>query len=239
MTWSIVAHEPATGAFAVAVTTCSFAVGANCPYVRSGVGAVSTQSLTNRYLGPAVLDAIERGLAPAEAIEVALGADEGRHLRQVHAVDRLGRTAAWTGRHCVTWCGERTAEHVSVAGNMLAGPEVVGATFDTFRARADLELPERLMAALEAGEASGGDRRGRQSAAMLLTTTEDFPDLNIRVDDHTEPLPELRRLLALWRRHWPSRKGWAPSKANPSGLTDLDAIEASWKAQGLDLRLRR
>ena len=212
MTWSIVAHEPATGAFAVAVTTCSFAVGANCPYVRSGVGAVSTQSLTNRYLGPAVLDAMERGLAPAEAIEVALGPDEGRHLRQVHAVDRLGRTAAWTGRHCVTWCGERTAEHVSVAGNMLAGPEVVGATFDTFRARADLELPERLMAALEAGEASGGDRRGRQSAAMLLTTTEDFPDLDIRVDDHADPLPELRRLLGLWRRHWPSRKAGRPAR---------------------------
>ena len=74
---------------------------------------------------------------------------------------------------------------------------------------------------------------------MLLTTTEDFPDLDIRVDDHTDPLPELRRLLALWHRHWPSRKGWAPSKANPSGLTDLDTIEASWKAQGLDLRLRR
>jgi uncharacterized Ntn-hydrolase superfamily protein len=239
MTWSIVAHEPATGAFAVAVTTCSFAVGANCPYVRSGVGAVSTQSLTNRYLGPAVLDAIERGLAPAEAIEVALGPDEGRHLRQVHAVDGMGRTAAWTGRHCVTWCGERTADHVSVAGNMLAGPEVVGATFDTFRARADLELPERLMAALEAGEASGGDRRGRQSAAMLLTTTEDFPDLDIRVDDHTDPLPELRRLLALWRRHWPSRKTWAPSKTKPSGMTDLDTIEASWKAQGLDIRFRR
>ncbi len=239
MTWSIVAHEPATGAFAVAVTTCSFAVGANCPYVRSGVGAVSTQSLTNRYLGPAVLDAMARGLAPAEAIEVALDPDEGRHLRQVHAVDRMGRTAAWTGRHCVTWCGERTAEHVSVAGNMLAGPEVVGATFDTFQARADLELPERLMAALEAGEASGGDRRGRQSAAMLLTTTEDFPDLDIRVDDDTDPLPELRRLLALWRQHWSSRKAWAPSKANPSGCTDLDVIEAAWKAQGLDLRFRR
>ena len=239
MTWSIVAHEPATGAFAVAVTTCSFAVGANCPYVRSGVGAVSTQSLTNRYLGPAVLDAMERGLAPAEAIEVALGPDEGRHLRQVHAVDRLGRTAAWTGRHCVTWCGERTAEHVSVAGNMLVGPAVVGATFDVFHARGDLELPERLMAALEAGEASGGDRRGRQSAAMLLTTTEDFPDLDIRVDDDTDPLPELRRLLALWRRHWPSRKTWAPSKTKPSGMTDLDAIEAAWKAQGLDIRFRR
>jgi uncharacterized Ntn-hydrolase superfamily protein len=239
MTWSIVAHEPATGAFAVAVATRSFAVGANCPYVRAGVGAVSTQSLTNRYLGPAVLDLMQRGLSPSEAIERALGPDDGRHLRQVHAVDRLGRAAAWTGRHCVTWCGERTASHVSVAGNMLAGAEVVAATFDTFRARADLELPERLMTAMEAGEASGGDRRGKQSAAMVLTTSEDFPDLDIRVDDHADPLPELSRLLTLWRRHWPSRQAWAPSKVNPSGCTDLDVIEAGWKAQGLDLRLRR
>jgi uncharacterized Ntn-hydrolase superfamily protein len=231
MTWSILVREPTTGAFAVAVATCAFAVGASCPFVRSGVGAVSTQSLTNRYLGPAVLDGMERGLAPAEAIELALGPDEGKHLRQVHAVDRLGRTAAWTGRHCVTWCGEHTGENVSVAGNMLAGPEVVGATFDTFQARCDLELPERLMAALEAGEAAGGDRRGKQSAAMLLTTTEDFPDLDLRVDDHASPLPELRRLLALWRQSWPRRKAWAPSKANPSGCTDLDVIEAVWKTR--------
>jgi uncharacterized Ntn-hydrolase superfamily protein len=239
MTWSIVAHEPGTGAFAVAVATRAFAVGASCPYVRSGVGAVSTQSLTNRYLGPAVLDGLELGLEPAAAIERALASDEGRHLRQVHAVDRLGRTGAWTGRHCVTWCGERTGNHVSVAGNMLAGAPVVGATFDTFASRADLELPDRLMAAMQAGEDSGGDRRGRQSAAMLLTTTEDFPDLNLRVDDHTDPLSELARLLGIWRGHSASRKAWAPSKANPSGMTDLDTIEAAWKAQGLDLRLRR
>src|SRR5262245_33005825 len=150
MTWSIVAHEPGSGAFAVAVTTCAFAVGASCPHVRSGVGAVSTQSLTNAYLGPAVLDAMERGLPPPEAIEVALDPDDGRHLRQVHAVDRLGRAAAWTGRHCVMWCGERTGDNLSVAGNMLAGPEVVGATFETFQAGTDLTLPERLMAALDA-----------------------------------------------------------------------------------------
>ena len=96
MTWSIVAHDPASGAFAVAVATRAFAVGAQCPFVRSGVGAVSTQSITNRYLGPAILDMMERGVVPALAIESALAADEGRHLRQVHAVDRLGRAAAWT-----------------------------------------------------------------------------------------------------------------------------------------------
>ncbi len=98
MTWSIVTHDPATGAFAVAVATKAFAVGASCPFVRAGVGAVSTQSMTNRYLGPAILDAMARGLPPAAAIESALAGDEGRGIRQVHAVDRLGRTAAWTGR---------------------------------------------------------------------------------------------------------------------------------------------
>lgn len=239
MTWSIVAHDPASGAFGVAVATRAFAVGASCPFVRSGIGAVSTQSMTNRYLGPAVLDGLAAGLAPAEAIEQALRHDEGRGLRQVHAVDAQGRSAAWTGRNCVEWCGERTGAHVSVAGNMLAGAEVVGGSFDAFATGVGLTLPERMMAAMLAGEAAGGDRRGRQSAAMQLTTTEDFPDLDIRVDDHADPLGELRRLLALWRQNWPARKAWAPSKANPSGQADMDAIEAGWAAQGLDLRFRR
>jgi uncharacterized Ntn-hydrolase superfamily protein len=239
MTWSIVAHDPATGAFAVAVTTCAFAVGASCPFVRSGIGAVSTQSLTNRYLGPAILDLIGRGAAPAAAIEEALAPDAGRHLRQVHAVDGRGRSAAWTGRHCVPWCGALSGEHVSVAGNMLAGAAVVAATFDTLMSNAALELPERLLAALDAGQAVGGDRRGKQSAAMLLTTTEDFPDLNLRVDDHSDPLVELRRLCAIWRKQWSSRKVWTPTRANPSGTTDLDAIEAVWREQGIDLRFPR
>lgn len=237
MTWSIVAHDPATGAFGVAVATCAFAVGASCPFVRSGVGAVSTQSMTNRYLGPAILDALEAGMTPTEAIERALAPDGGRHLRQVHCVDAQGRTANWTGRNCVDWCGEATAPHVSVAGNMLAGSEVVAATLATYQAGGD--LPERMMAAMAAGEAAGGDRRGRQSAAMLVTTIEDFPDLNLRVDDHIDPLGELERLLGIWQATFPPRRGWAPSKANPSGAADLDAIEAAWKAQGLDLRFRR
>lgn len=239
MTWSITAHDPKTGAFAVAVTTCAFAVGASCPYVRSGVGAVSTQSMTNRYLGPAILDAMARGLPPAAAIEGALAGDEGKHIRQVHAVDRHGRSAAWTGRNCVEWCGDRTGEHFSVAGNMLAGEAVLADTFTTFTARTDLPLPERLLAALDAGQVAGGDKRGRQSAALLLTTTEDFPDINLRVDDHAEPLVELRRLLTIWRREREPGLRDAPSKANPSGKVDLDAIEAGWRARGLDLRFRR
>jgi len=239
MTWSIVAHEPNTDAFAVVVATKAFAVGAFCPFVRAGVGAVSTQSMTNRYLGPAILDGMARGLAPAAAIEGALAGDEGRGLRQVHAVDRHGRTAAWTGDNCVAWCGGVSAGGISVAGNMLAGEPTVTATLAAWNASRDLPLPDRLMAAMQAGEAAGGDRRGKQSAAMVVVTTEDFPDLDLRVDDHAAPLQELQRLLAIWKVEGVQRVGMAPSKANPSGLTDLDAIEAGWKARGLDLQLRR
>ena len=239
MTWSIAAHDPKTGAFAVAVATKAFAVGASCPFVRAGVGAVSTQSMTNRYLGPAILDGMARGLPPAAAIEGALAGDEGRGLRQVHAVDRFGRAAAWTGGNCVEWCGSVSAGGISVAGNMLAGAPAIQETLRVWNIHDDLPMPERLMAAMEAGEAAGGDRRGRQSAAMVLVTTEDFPDLNLRVDDHAAPLVELRRLLDLWRVEGVPRLGSAPSKANPSGLTDLDAIDAGWIARGLDLRLRR
>lgn len=239
MTWSIVAHDPNADAFAVAVATKAFAVGASCPFVRAGVGAVSTQSMTNRYLGPAVLDAMARGLPPNAAIQGALAGDEGRGIRQVHAVDRHGRTAAWTGPNCVDWCGSVSAGGISVAGNMLAGEPVVSATLGAWKAGSALPMPDRLMTAMEAGEAAGGDRRGKQSAAMVMVTTEDFPDLNLRVDDHEAPLQELRRLLSIWKTEGVARLGIAPSKANPSGLTDLDAIEAGWIARRLDLRFRR
>ena len=239
MTWSIVAHDPATGAFAVAVTTCAFAVGASCPFVRSGVGAVSTQSMTNRYLGPAILDGMARGLSPAAAIEGALVGDEGKGMRQVHAVDRHGRSAAFTGANCVEWCGDSTAEGVSFAGNMLAHPAVIAETRAAYEANAGLPLPERLLAALDAGQAVGGDRRGRQSAALVMTTTEDFPDLSIRVDDHAEPLVELRRLHGLWLRQRAPWLNEQPGKARPSGNTDMDAIEARWAQAGLDIRFRR
>lgn len=239
MTWSIAAHDPQTGAFAVAVATCAFAVGASCPFVRAGVGAVSTQSITNRYLGPAVLDVLARGLPPADAIAGALAGDAGRGLRQVHAVDRHGRAAAHTGANCVEWCGDARGARLSVAGNMLAGPAVVADTLARFEAEADLPFPERLLAAMDAGEAAGGDRRGRQSAALVLTTTEDFPDIDLRVDDHPAPLDELRRLLALWRRDREPGLRSTPCKADPSGTSDLDAIEAGWRARGLGLRFRR
>jgi uncharacterized Ntn-hydrolase superfamily protein len=244
MTWSIVTHDPVTGAFAVAVATRAFAVGASCPFVRAGVGAVSTQSMTNRYLGPAILDGLARGLDPASAIEGALAGDAGSGLRQVHAVDRHGRTAAWTGCNCVEWCGSVAGASVagggvSVAGNMLAGEAVIAQTLTSFQAEEKLPLPERLMRAMLAGQEAGGDRRGRQSAAMRLITTEDFPDLDLRVDDHRDPLAELDRLLGVWREQAEPRLAAAPRRDNPAGFTDLGAIEAGWRVRGLDLQFRR
>jgi uncharacterized Ntn-hydrolase superfamily protein len=239
MTWSIVAHDPETGAFGAAVATRAFAAGSFVPFVRAGVGAVGTQSLTNRYLGPATLDGLARGLSAQLAIDAALAGDEGREIRQLHCVDREGRIAAWTGRHCVEWAGSVGEPFVSVAGNMLSNDQVAAATLAGFGSDLGLPLPERMMAALEAGEAAGGDRRGRQSAAMVMVTTEDFPDLSIRVDDHGEPLVELRRLLGIWRRERAPFLGNSPSKANPAGVHDIDIIEAGWIARGWDIRFRR
>jgi uncharacterized Ntn-hydrolase superfamily protein len=239
MTWSLIVYDPQSQGFGLSITTCNLAVGASCPFLRRGVGAVSTQSITNRYLGPAVLDGMARGLHPAAAIEGALVGDEGKGLRQVHAVDVHGRSAVWTGANCVPWAGGISGQGWSVAGNMLASEAVVADTMAAFLARDELPLPERLLAALEAGEAAGGDRRGRQSAALQIITTEDFPDLDLRVDDHREPLTELSRLLRLWRiQREPGLKD-APRRANPSGNFDMEAAEEAWRRQGLSLRFPR
>jgi uncharacterized Ntn-hydrolase superfamily protein len=239
VTWSIVAYDAPSGAFGAAVATKALAAGSFVPFVRTGAGAVGTQSLTNRYLAPVVLDGLARGLSPKLAIEAAVAGDEGREIRQLHAVDRHGRFFGWTGRHCVEWAGHLGEPGVSVAGNMLSNDRVAAATLAGFKSDPALALPERLLAALEAGEAAGGDRRGRQSAAMVIVTTEDFPDLSLRVDDHPEPLAELRRLVGVWGVERAPYLGNSPSKASPAGVTDLDAIEARWGAQGLDLRFRR
>ncbi len=239
MTWSIVAYDPAAGAFGAAAATQAFAAGSFVPFVRSGVGAVGTQSITNRYLALATLEGLARGLSAKLAIDAAIAGDEGREIRQLHCVDREGRVAAWTGRHCVEWAGGVGEPFVSVAGNMLANDRVAQATLDGFKTDPTAPLPERLMAAMEAGEAAGGDRRGRRSAAMITTTTEDFPDLSLRVDDHADPMAELRRLLTIWREERAPYLGNSPSRARPAGLHDIDQIEAGWIARGWDIRFRR
>ena len=231
MTWSILTHDPATGAFGLAVSTCNFAVGAGVPFLRAGIGVCASQSFSNRYLGPATLDALSRGLSPRLAIASAIAGDEGRGLRQLHTLDR-------NGENCVDFCGSAAAPGVSVAGNMLAGAAVIDDTLSAF-INTEGRLAERMLAAMDAGQAAGGDRRGRQSAALFVITTEDYPDLNIRVDDHPEPLVELRRLLAIWQRDREPGLANAPRRANPAGQTDLDAIDAGFIAAGSPLRTRR
>ncbi len=238
MTWSILAHDAETGAFGLAVATCNFAVGAGVPFLRAGIGACASQSFSNRYLGPPTLEGLARGLSPERAVLSAIAGDEGAGLRQIHALDRHGASFAFTGENCVAWCGSVSAPGVSVAGNMLANGNVVAETLAAYLATS-AGMPERLMTAMEAGEAAGGDRRGRQSAAMFVITTEDFPDLNIRVDDAADPLPELRRLLGLWKRDREPGLKFAPRRADPAGRIDLDVIDAGFAASGSALRVSR
>ncbi len=223
MTWSIIARD-ASGAFGVAIATRFFAVGALCPHAQSGVGALSTQALVNPHYGRQGLELLRAGVSAPEAVKRLVAPDEGRDQRQVHAIDAAGRIGQHTGAKCVEWCGAVSGEGFSVAGNMLANERVVAETAKAFQGT-KASFPERLLAALEAGEAAGGDKRGKQSAALLVFSTEDYADLNIRVDDHAEPLAELRRLYRKAHERFIPYLRCSPSKARPSGVLDRQAIE--------------
>jgi uncharacterized Ntn-hydrolase superfamily protein len=225
MTWSIIARDPETGSFGIAITTKSFAVGALCPHGAGRIGALATQAFTNPLYGPDGLRLLAEGRSASEVVAILTAGDPGREVRQLHVIDRDGRTAAHTGGECIDWCGHLADEGVSVAGNMLAGPAVIEATLEAFRTRARLTLPERLMAALDAGQAEGGDKRGRQSAAMKIWGTEPYPVLDLRVDDHAEPLAELRRLCEVAHERFVAFVEAMPTRADPGGITDRAWIE--------------
>ena len=224
MTWSIVARG-ADGAFGVAIASRFFAVGMLCPYARSGIGAISTQALVNPHYGPQGLDLLAQGVAPSAVIELLINGDQGRAHRQVHLIDKHGQVAAHTGGACIDWCGHLAGEGCSVAGNMLAGAGVLQATMQKYMEEKNLPFAERLIAALEAGEAAGGDKRGKQGAALRIHTTEDYPFLDLRVDDHAEPLGELRRLYAKSLERFQPFATCLPSRARPAGITDRAKIE--------------
>jgi uncharacterized Ntn-hydrolase superfamily protein len=224
MTWSIVARD-GSGALGIAIASRFFAVGAHCPHARSGVGAVGTQALVNPHYGPQALALLERRISVEKTIEELIRQDEGRDHRQVHLIDAQGRVAAHTGKACIEWCGHRAGEGFSVAGNMLAGPAVLEETASEFEKQRYLPFAERLIAALAAGEAAGGDKRGKQAAALLIYTTEDYPFLDLRVDDHAEPLAELRRLYEVSLERYQPFVSCLPSRKRPAGITDRAAIE--------------
>ena len=235
MTWSIVARDEASGLIGVGVTTCAFAVGARVPFVAAGVGAIATQAFVNPHYGSRGLDLLRAGASAEDVARIVTANDDGRAERQLHLMDAQGRFAAYTGANCVDWCGHLVRDTFSVAGNMLAGPAVIEETAKAFAANAHLDLARRFIAALRAGQAAGGDKRGKQSAAILICDGEEYPYVDIRVDDHPEPLDELARLEEeSWRRFMHYRK-FMPSRARPSGVTEraeLDRLIADSTAKG-------
>jgi len=226
MTWSIVARDEKTGAFGVAVTTKFFAVGSLCPHAMGNVGALATQALMNPRYGTMGMAMLRDGVAPDDVIKRLTAADAGSPQRQLHMVDRQGRVAAFTGPNCVDWAGHRMGPGFSVAGNMLAGPDVVGKTYESFAAGADKPFARRFIDALDAGQAVGGDKRGKQSAAMMVYEGRDYPSLSLRVDDHEEPLAELRRLYRIWLGRFAAYVTIMPTEDNPSGIFDRAVLEA-------------
>jgi uncharacterized Ntn-hydrolase superfamily protein len=204
-TFSIVAADPASGEVGVAVQSKFLAVGAAVPFARGDVGAVATQAFANVTLGPQGLDLLAEGLHPGDVLERLLAGDEGRESRQVGVVDLQGRAASHTGRDCFEHAGSVTGPGFACQGNILASDEVVPAMARAFERHAGLALPERMVEALRAGQAAGGDRRGQESAALLVAKAgggyggnhDRYVDL--RVDHHAEPIEELARLLELHR----------------------------------------
>jgi uncharacterized Ntn-hydrolase superfamily protein len=199
MTFSIVAHDVATGQVGIAVASRTLATGARVPHIRTGVGAIASQARVNRLYGPRGLALLAAGASAADTVRLLVATDEEQNARQLHIMDRMGRFAAHTGAECVEWCGHLVKETYSVAGNMLAGAGVLDGMAAAYEAGGKLPLAQRLIAAMKAGEQAGGDKRGRQSAALLVHGEQEWALLDLRIDDHADPLAELARLEQMAR----------------------------------------
>jgi uncharacterized Ntn-hydrolase superfamily protein len=217
-TYSIVGCDLEARQWGVAVQSKFLAVGALCPFAEAEVGAVATQSYVNPRYGPDGLALLREGLSAEEAVERLTSADEGRAQRQLGVVDSEGRAATYTGEKCFDWAGGRTGEGFAAQGNILVGAETVDALAGTFESNADIPLVERLIECLAAAQAAGGDRRGQQSAALIVVQKDagyagrSDTLVDLRVDDHERPIEELRRIYGIHRRLFgvTPRKDWLP-----------------------------
>jgi uncharacterized Ntn-hydrolase superfamily protein len=196
MTFSIAGRCARTGAFGVAITTSSIAVGARCPHARAGVGAVATQNITDPSLGPLLLDRMEDGLTATEAIASVIKNRPHVDYRQLTAVDRHGNSASFSGSHILGTHGASEITDAVAAGNLLATPELPGVMTADFAANTSHHLAERLLRALEAGKASGGEEGPLHSAALLVHLAEPFPLVSLRIDwDEHDPIAALGAYL--------------------------------------------
>lgn len=211
-TYSIVAYDEGTGQLGVAVQSHWFSVGVLVPWAKAGVGAVATQSFVKVEYGPDGLALMEEGYSADEALSLLISQDEQESVRQVAMIDVKGNVAAHTGENCIIYAGHRIGKNYSVQANLMAGSEVPDAMAEAFES-AEGDLAERLMIALEAAEAVGGDIRGKQSAAILVVSGEPtglpWKDaiVDLRIDDHTDPLAEMRRLLRINRAYIHANQG--------------------------------
>ena len=207
-TFSIVASDPETGETGIAVQSKIVSVGSIVPFARAGVGAVATQSYANVKYGPFGLYLLEEGHSPDSVLAMLTQADPQRDHRQAGMIDKDGRASSFTGKECTPWAGGVVGKNFAVQGNMLTGPEVVEAMAKAFQETEGI-LAERLLASLEAGQKAGGDKRGRQSAALIIVRdgwgyggmNDRFRD--VRVDEHETPIKELRRVYKAHRKLFP------------------------------------
>ena len=232
-TYSIVARDPMTGDLAVAVQSHWFSVGTSVSWAEAGVGAIATQSFTNKSFGPRGLALLRSGKSARETLDELLRTDEGRQVRQVAIVDNKGRVATHTGSKCIDFAGDRQGNQFSVQSNMMLTNKVPDAMMQAFDKNANMQLPERLLVALDAAQAMGGDIRGRQSAALLVVrakaSDKPWTDrlVDLRVDDAAEPLRELRRLLSLHRAYEHMNAGDLAVEKNdvPGAIREYEAAE--------------
>jgi len=213
MTISIAARCERTGTFGVAISSSSPAVGSRCPNVRAGVGAVSSQNITDPRLGPALLDALESGLSAQAALDSVSSLATHTEFRQLTVVDATGAAAVFSGAKSLGINAEVTANNVAAAGNMLANDGVIQAMVDYFAAHPEKELADRLIGALEAGVAAGGEAGPVHSAAVLVATDVDWPSTNLRVDWDEDPIVKLREIYKVWA---PQAQDYVTRALNPN-----------------------
>ena len=229
MTWSIIARDSLTGQFGIAVATKFFAVGARVPHIAAGIGGVATQALVNPYYGIDGVELLRKDESPP-VVETLIAADSGRESRQLHIMDAKGRIAAFTGRTASTGAAMFRATASRSPATCWRARPCSTIPPKAYAANADLPFAQRLIAAMKAGEAAGGDKRGKQSAALLIHGDEEWSDLDLRVDDHADPLAELERLEQVSRERWVHFRPFLPTRKNPAGITDRATIDAGVEA---------